>query len=97
MTSLGATWPPPPSISAPVPSSRLPAGQVAVTALLPELLGLAAATRLRPGGGVAQIANAVTVQLLAVPFSSSRPCTVTLLSADVRPDEPQHHLSQRAV
>src|SRR5262245_436377 len=64
-----------------MPSSFLSAGQVAVTALFAELSGLAAVTSPRPGGGSAQTAYAVTVQLSTVPFSSSRPCAVTLVSA----------------
>jgi hypothetical protein len=66
-------------MSAPAPSTRFPAGQLTVRFLLAELSGALADTRSRPGGGVAQTAAAVRIQLSAVPVSSSTALTMTLV------------------
>ena len=50
------TWPLKVFTSAPAPTTRLPAGQVAVALLFAELSALVAATRSRPGSGGAHSA-----------------------------------------
>src|SRR5215204_3099956 len=67
------TCPCPLTITPPAPTTRLPAGQVAMADLSEELLGLKLETTSRPGGGVAQIAYARKNQSLVVPVSSSAP------------------------
>jgi hypothetical protein len=81
MTSSSTTWPGLPVMSPPTPTSCLPVGHVAVTALLIELDALVATTRSSPATGLAQTAWAVTLQLPPNPLSSSSPDTVTVVSA----------------
>src|SRR5215211_1103312 len=85
-TSSSATWPCPPTTTAPAPTTRLPAGQSADAFLLDdESKGLSFETTSSPGSGVAQIAYARSNQSLVVPVSSSAPKAPKRAASGTRP------------
>ena len=73
------TWPDPPAVSPPIPISRFPVGQVAVTLFAAESTRSSRVTLCMPVNGATHNACAVGRQSPAKPFSSSRKIDTTLL------------------